>query len=161
LYPTTPQAKALFEAGDKRLDYFLPKNNLFFAGKSKKTKLAPADPVYCLRLAEMYLIQAETQARSENNVSPQALQALNTVRQRAGLKPKQLADFPTVSSFVEEIVIEKRRELMFETGDAWFDMVRADLAGKLLGVTDPNAYVYPIPNSEIVNNPKLKQNAGY
>ena len=151
----------LFDSQDKRLAYMIQNNGNWFAAKARKAKTTTADPVYCLRLAELLLIRAEVLARNSGTPTPKAIEALNLVRQRAGLEAKKMTDFANLDSFLETVLIEKRKEVMFETGDFWFDAIRAGYASKLLGVSNPNAYLYPIPNAEIVRNPNLTQNAGY
>ena len=77
-----------------------------------------------LRLADIYLILAEAKTILANPTTPQAasttdteaLNAINAVRQRAGL-----TDLKTVS--FNDIWKERRLELAFE-GDRWYDYVR-------------------------------------
>ncbi|MDN3596967.1 RagB/SusD family nutrient uptake outer membrane protein [Zunongwangia endophytica] len=42
------------------------------------------DMIYHMRMAEVYLIFAEANARANNMVKPEALEALNTIRQGRG-----------------------------------------------------------------------------
>ena len=160
-YFVTESLRRTYEPQDKRLNYMIQSGNNWFAAKARKIRAATADPVYCLRVAELHLIRAEALARTAGSVSPQAVAALNLVRERAGLPPLQTTDFTSLDNFIELVLIEKRRELAFETGEFWFDAIRAGLAAKLLGVTNPNAYLYPIPSAELIRNPNLTQNAGY
>jgi hypothetical protein len=43
----------------------------------------------------------------------------------------------------------------------WFDLIRTNRAATVLGLTDQNKYLFPLPTSEIVANPNLRQNPGY
>ena len=80
------------------------------------------------------------------------------MRKRAGLaaiNPATLADFRTA------LYKERRLELCFE-GHEWFDIVRTGRLQAVLGITDINKAIWPIPSVEIARNPNLKpQNPGY
>ena len=77
---------------------------------------------YMLRLAEIYLIYAQTflgpdqSSMGAPTSNAQALQYYNAVRERAGLQPRDSFDFM-------DIFMEKWKELAFE-GQAWFMLVR-------------------------------------
>lgn len=118
-----------------------------------------AENVKVLRLAEMYLIRAEAEARLEGNVS--AIQDdINEIRERANLDPTTTTSY---SNLLLEIERERRVEFAFE-GHRWFDLVRTNRATVLLpGITHVNQTLFPIPLSEILTNknPDMKQNPGY
>ncbi|MGB5944353.1 MAG: RagB/SusD family nutrient uptake outer membrane protein [Leeuwenhoekiella sp.] len=115
-----------------------------------------------IRLSEIYLIKAEAHARiGETN---QALAALNTIRERAGLSPLN-----STVMLLEEIFIERRRELVFE-GHLYFDIARfqRDVTrdeGCLATTCDldypSNFFVLPIPTSSTELNQNIVQNEGY
>lgn len=114
-----------------------------------------------IRLAELYLIHAEAQARVDGNVSAAAYMSYKTVRDRAGLGTPPASGTTSVDTFVKLVQEEKRREMMFE-GETWFDYCRTGLAlTTLMKKPDPNFYLYPIPDAERRNNPALTQNPGY
>lgn len=107
-----------------------------------------------IRLAEIYLIRAEANARispSSNIGGKTALEDLTVVRARVGLT--------TASATVDDILKERKLELAFE-GSSLHDIKRA--MGKV-GTLDWNssALVLPIPQREIDANKKLVQNDGY
>lgn len=117
-----------------------------------------------LRLADIYLIAAEAEARL-NGPTGQAYEYINTVRRRAGLD-----DLPTGLSkeaFIDAVLQERSWEF-FAEGDRWYDLTRT---GKFLTVTPaatndlfpvrtPQAKhkYFPIPQVEINANSKMVQN---
>ncbi len=118
-----------------------------------------------LRLAEMYLIQAEGEGPTASG-----LEALNKVRRRAFGLPidapstRDIAAGISTADFKKAVWRERKYELAFEN-DRWFDMKRT---GELLtsdytkakGVKSFNV-VLPIPQDELDVNTGLKQNPGY
>lgn len=113
------------------------------------------DPAYVLRIAEQYLIRAE--ARAQEKKLTEALSDLNAVRSRAGLTPSSAL---TQSEILLAIENERRIEFAFEP-HRWFDLVRTDRAGTVMGVTDKNKWVLPYPASEVLIDGELEQNFGY
>ncbi|HQU94641.1 MAG TPA: RagB/SusD family nutrient uptake outer membrane protein [Saprospiraceae bacterium] len=118
-----------------------------------------SDNIIVLRLAEMYLIRAEANAKLNGNPS-EILADINRVRQRAGL-----ADLTTnnVNELIVAIETERRFELAFE-GQRWFDLVRTGRAIDVLpNVNENYQLLFPIPQSELLTNtnPGMKQNPGY
>lgn len=120
------------------------------------------DNFIVLRLAEMYLIAAE--AANEQSVVPTsaAFSHLNAIRERANLDPLTNLDLPNKEAFQAAIAEERRKELSFE-GHRWFDLVRTGKAQEVLGITNPNKLLFPIPQSEIDTNlhPDMNQNDDY
>lgn len=120
--------------------------------------------LYHLRLAEIYLIKAEAEARSTGGDLSLALDNLNEIRNRAGVAPKELSD---KSTLLEDIRQEKLLELFFENGEGWFDIVRYDILGNLSAssakptVTSNNQFVLPMPSQVIIGNNAIIQNTGY
>ncbi|WP_172826868.1 RagB/SusD family nutrient uptake outer membrane protein [Flammeovirga sp. SJP92] len=117
-----------------------------------------ADPIVILRLAEMYLIQAECHYRIDGLGGATAiLEALNAVRDRAITPLTSLGSDP-----IKTVLDERRWELCFE-GHRWNDLVRTDRASSTLGIS-VNATLYPIPLKEIQTNTSISQddqNPGY
>lgn len=113
------------------------------------------DPAYVIRIAELYLIRAEARAR-QNNIDG-ALADLNAVRKRAGI-----ANFSSTSSadILQAIADENSIEFAFEA-HRWFDLVRTKQAGKVLGLTNTNYWLFPIPYADILSDPDVVQNPGY
>lgn len=113
------------------------------------------DPSYIIRIAEQYLIRAE--ARAQQNNLTGALNDLNAVRSRAGIAPSEAA---TQGDILLTIENERRLEFAFEP-HRWFDLVRTGRAAAVLGVTNADRYLLPIPASEVLNDGSLEQNHGY
>ncbi|MBO9731946.1 MAG: RagB/SusD family nutrient uptake outer membrane protein [Chitinophaga sp.] len=121
-----------------------------------------------LRLAEMYLIRAEANAKLGNNDA--AIADVNIIRKRAGLSGNALFTLPDLQGYasVLDIVLDERRlELAFETHRA-FDLFRnnRNLYRNYPGVqTNPQTVKYTdasvvhfIPQQEILLDPNLVQN---
>jgi hypothetical protein len=113
-----------------------------------------SDPTYIFRIAELYLIRAEARAR-QGKVA-EALLDLNAVRDRAGLAA-------LAATTAEEVLlaIENERRVEFaQEPHRWFDLVRTGRAA-VVGVTNPDRYVMPIPVDQLLTDPALEQNPGY
>ena len=113
------------------------------------------NPVYVIRVAELWLIRAE--ARAQQNDLAGALSDLNAVRARAGLASSTAA---TQSDLLLAIENERRVEFALEP-QRWFDLVRTGRAAAVLNVTDPNHTLFPIPAPELSADHYLTQNPGY
>lgn len=111
-----------------------------------------------MRSDEMLLIEAEALARQN---SDGAADLLNELRALRGATPTST----TGSSLVEEIILERRKELYGE-GFAWFDLIRlqrglkregnhADFGGHQVVPAKSWRFVYQIPTNEIINNPNI------
>ena len=116
----------------------------------------------CIRLSEMFLTRAEANARL-NNVG-EALTDLNTIRERANLAP-----LTSTENILNEIFLERRRELAFE-GHLLFDILRykkdvtreKGCLSRLCNLTYPsNYFILPIPFSSTGLNENIIQNDGY
>lgn len=124
-----------------------------------------------IRYADMLLLYAEA-SNEVSGPTPSAYDAVNMVRNRA-----QLPELSGLSKeeFREAVWKERWYELCFEN-KTWFDMVRLrkalnvstkkfeDYVGHSFSygptVTE-RELLFPIPTSEILNNPNLVQNFGY
>jgi hypothetical protein len=117
-----------------------------------------------LRLADVYLIAAEAEARL-NGPTELAYNYVLPVRQRAGLS--NIAPGLSKDEFIDAVLQERSWEL-FAEGDRWYDLTRT---GKFLteipkAVNDvyptrtplPKHKYFPIPQDEINANPQLEQN---
>ncbi len=129
-----------------------------------------SSPVF-LRLAEMYLIRAEANAKSGN--AQLAVDDVNLIRQRAGLSGVDLytvVDLKGKSTLLDVVLEERRLEFAFEgqrTGDLYrndLPMVRAypgfhsvDRYNQTISPTSPRI-VFFIPDREVKLNPNLTQN---
>jgi len=119
------------------------------------TYATSTDPSYLIRIAELYLIRAE--ARAQQNNLDGALEDLNTIRQRADV-PKSTAT--TKDQLLQAIEEENSVEFAFEA-HRWFDLVRTERAGAVLGLTNKNFWLFPIPYQDILSDPDVTQNPGY
>lgn len=118
-----------------------------------------------IRLAEIYLIRSE--ARLMQDKLPDAISDIDSIRHRANLSLIQNTN-PGISKaeLFNQIVEQRRIELMTEWGHRWFDLKRW---GAALSVLSPlkkdivsNDLVYPVPQKELSNNRNLMpQNVGY
>jgi len=145
-----------YEPGDLRKDatYGFANAANYMKKYSRTTK---DDNIIVFRLAEVMLTKAEALAETAYpNVD--ALKLLNEVRRRAGLA----AINPTsLSAFRTALYKERRLELCFE-GHEWHDIVRTGRLQSVLGITDINKSIWPVPSVELARNPKLlPQNPGY
>ncbi len=114
---------------------------------------------HIIRYSDVLLTYAEAVAQIQGGVgsAPEAVEAFNKVRTRAGLA--------AVNSFtIEDIFQERRAEFAFE-GHRWFDLLRTGNAVEIMTLHGKNLeefnLLFPIPSSELEVNPKLEQNPGY
>lgn len=114
-------------------------------------------PNYVLRTAEVYLIRAEARAKKTTPDLDGAVSDLNEVRLRSGIEKTTAV---TQQEIVLAIENERRVEFALEP-HRWFDLVRTGRAAAVLGVSNPNKYIFPIPAAEILANPALEQNPDY
>jgi len=170
------QLMSSFESGDQRKIAWVDSSK--YSGKiyyySYKYKLGPAqlnrnasptEYYMVLRFAEQYLIRAE--ARLKENKLSDAIDDLNTIRNRAGLD----SIYPSTSDeMMAAILHEKRIELFGEWGHRWLDLKRtASVDSIMTGVTPQKGggswasykQLFPIPILELQNDPSLTQNFGY
>lgn len=130
-----------------------------------------SSPVY-LRLADIYLMRAEANAKLGNDQA--AIEDVNLIRQRAGLTGDALystADLKGHSSVLSVVLEERRLELAFE-GLRKYDLFRNNLplvrdypgnhllSGQTTQIVQPNhpRVVYFVPQNELLTNPNLTQN---
>jgi hypothetical protein len=121
-----------------------------------------------IRYAELLLIHAEAE-NEVNGPTAKAYKSINRVRKRAGLA--DLTQGLSQAQFRDSVYLERRLELSYEY-QRWFDLIREkDASGngilisslQKVGKTNAAAkhYLYPVPQTELDNNPKLTQNAGW
>jgi hypothetical protein len=108
---------------------------------------------YIIRLAEVYLIRAESRGRTNG------LADLNKIRTSRGLAALTLSDVPDSDDYLNAILDERRAELNFE-GHRLFDLARTGKLASVLGATV--IPILPIPQREIAaTNGVVVQNPGY
>jgi len=146
-----------------------PAVNYYYPFKYKvKNSTVITEQSTIFRLAEQYLIRAESRAQ-QGNISG-AIEDVDVIRSRAGLAKINDTN-PGISKGDLLIAIEqeRRHELFTEWGHRWLDLKRTDKINAVMSVeagnkgSQWNAYqqLYPIPQTEITNNPNIKQNPGY
>lgn len=121
------------------------------------------------RLADAYLMYAEAVVRGGGGTRTQALDYVNQLRARAyGNTSGNITDAQLTADF---LLNERGRELLWE-GTRRTDLIRYGrftttgvwawkgnvVAGR---TTEAFRNLYPLPASELIVNPNLKQNAGY
>lgn len=134
--------------------------------------------VYHMRMAEVYLILAEADARANNAVTSEALLALNTIRTRAGASTSAGNGFVTYPSsisldqFLTAVRYEKLAELYAEGGETWYDLIRYDhidgfgtgfkVSDVKANATNSDKFILPIPFESIdAGGNIIKQNPSY
>ncbi|MCU0450631.1 MAG: RagB/SusD family nutrient uptake outer membrane protein [Bernardetiaceae bacterium] len=159
---TLPNA---YEAGDLRRNASIaPTGGVIIDGRSipagrniKYFRIGNGDDnIIILRYAEVLLNRAE--ALVELNRVDDALVFVNQVRRRAGLA--DLASGLSQADARLAVERERRVELALE-GHRWWDLKRTGRLQAVLGVNNTNAFVWPIPLRETINNPNMQQNPGY
>jgi hypothetical protein len=116
-----------------------------------------------LRLAEQYLIRAESAA----NIGKlnDAINDLNTIRNRAGLNNTNALTKEELNSAIQH----ERQVELFTEGQRWIDLKRTGNIDNIMkticplkgGVWSNYKQLYPIPPTDISNSANLKQNPGY
>jgi hypothetical protein len=130
-----------------------------------------SDPITLVRLSDIILLKAE--ALNTLGQTTQAIPLVNAIRTRVSLAPITVTAQADVAL---AILNERRLELAFE-GDRWYDLLRYGsqytitlMNSQTYGftTTTPLHYnmqafrlIYPIPQADLDNNPKLTQNPGY
>ena len=135
-----------------------------------------------LRYADVLLLKAEAIVRSGGNLS-EAISIINEIRGRArnstedGI-PSAIPEDKDISesdaaTVLEWIFQERRLELAFEEGHRWWDLRRRHMAGEIdlnnldFQSLDLNFKFeekninFPLPETEVVENPNMDQNPGY
>jgi len=143
-----PKFLALYSAKDTRGTFFVSASNNTFSGKF----LDRFGDVLVVRLAEMYLIRAETNQRLGTAIGDSPLNDVNALRVRS-----DATELTSVN--LEAILAERKLELAFE-GQQVFDAKRLK---KNVGSLPYNApsLILPVPLREMDSNKNLTQNEGY
>ncbi|MBB6130207.1 RagB/SusD family nutrient uptake outer membrane protein [Mucilaginibacter lappiensis] len=150
-----PAFIAEFDANDTRGQFYTPKLNSDNSVSFYRTKKFDNTfgNVHVVRLAEMYLIRAESNLQTGKALGATPLSDINKIRERAGAN-----DLTAVA--LSDIKAERRHELAFEGGFFLHDAKRLGLPVGKLQYSSPKL-VFPIPLREIQANSKLVQNPGY
>ena len=146
-----------YETGDLRKDATFGFANAANFMKKYSRGGTRDDNIIIFRTAEVMLAKAEALAET-TYPNADALRLLNEVRRRAGLGAINPA---TLAAFRTALYKDRRLELSFE-GHEWHDIIRTGRLQAVLGITDINKSIWPVPSEEMARNPKLKpQNPGY
>jgi hypothetical protein len=133
-----------------------------------------------LRYADVLLLKAEAIVRSGGNLA-EPIGLINEIRERARNSGEEISEVPAdrnvnetdAATVLEWIFEERRLELVFEEGHRWWDLRRRHIAGEIDLKTwdfqslDPNFNFedyhvnFPLPETEVVENPNMNQNTGY
>ena len=123
-----------------------------------------ADGFYCLlRYADVLLIYAEAANKADGLPSKNAYDAINAVRERAGLEG--LAGL-SPEAFDQAVLDERNWELAFEC-NRWFDMCRRHIVAEVINkyfpdaVVSDNNYLLPKPADQLSIMLGVTQNPGY
>ncbi|KIC96051.1 RagB/SusD family nutrient uptake outer membrane protein [Flavihumibacter solisilvae] len=147
-----PSYFSQYEENDGRLEVYYADGGSIYTGKFDMVY----GNVHILRLAEMFLIRAESNFRLGGDpiggVAPHL--DINRIRARAGLDPIDAADLT-----LDQILLERKLELAFE-GNLLHDKKRLEIAVGPLS-WNSSRLVLPIPEREIKVNGNLVQNEGY
>jgi hypothetical protein len=110
-----------------------------------KLYAAPDSPVALIRNEELILLKAE--ALFFTGMVGPALNELNLVREGSGeLLP--LVGVPNRTTFIDELLYERRYSLLFEGGHRWIDLRRFGIPLPLDNEKDERNVRYPIPLAE-------------
>jgi hypothetical protein len=119
------------------------------------------------RLTEISFNKAEALMRKNGSVTTQeAVDLINASKKRAfAAADWEKIRYTTATLTMDEFLAEKGREFVFE-GKRRTDIIRFGRfnSGSWWDhqpTMDPNREIYPIPSTQLANNPNLKQNPGY
>lgn len=108
--------RALFASGK----HYMPSNQLI----SGRTEYGSNKNFHIIRYAEVLLVYAEAVARGASPSGMSATEAVNIVRERAGLAPLS-------NVTPQDVLDEKFAELAMEWGKRYYDMIRLERTGEL------------------------------
>ena len=174
-YPTPTLRNSYDQSNDIRFFAYYELNNgrwILSKYKGKQAQLDNDEPdgvvnFKVFRVAEMYLIRAEANARKGAANEAAALAALNTLRSARIFGYTPVTGL-TGTALLNAIALERRKELVGE-GHRFFDLKRTtrtvnrtDCSSFCTLASSNRAWAWPIPKPEIDANPAiLPQNPGY
>lgn len=178
-YSLSDQLLSAFDSADQRKvnwinyttfngkTYFYPYKYKIGSAKEKPNS-SPSEYYTVLRIAEQYLIRAETECEGEGNGIDGAISDINMIRNRAGLANTSAISLPDVKT---ALLHERQIEFFAEWGHRWLDLKRTDRIDSVMTTVTPLKHpggtwqtyqkLYPIPSYDITVNPYLRQNVGY
>jgi starch-binding outer membrane protein, SusD/RagB family len=162
---TTGWARAISATG---ILYFCP-TKLARQGRASTDLMNDKFTTYYFRYPELYLMQAELKARTNESMA-NCLEPINTMRsKRTNPILPQLPLPASKDELMDLIFKEYCLELYMENGSEWFASLRFKKNNQPIlyllkpDVTpvDVNKYCWPIPSTETTTNMLIKQNPGY
>lgn len=133
---------------------------------ARTTGLTTVD-IIMYRYADVLLSKAEAIANL-SGPNQEAMDLVTTIRKRAGLDPKPLANYSTLSQFNDLILLERSHEFWCENGQYRADLIRM---GKFTSrcqevkhstLTTPYKVLYPFSQARVSEGKgKFLQNPGY
>ncbi|MFD2874179.1 RagB/SusD family nutrient uptake outer membrane protein [Mucilaginibacter ximonensis] len=133
---------------------------------ARTTGLTTVD-IIMYRYADVLLSKAEAIANL-SGPNQEAMDLVTTIRKRAGLDPKPLANYSTLSQFNDLILLERSHEFWCENGQYRADLIRM---GKFISrcqevkhstLTAPYKVLYPFSQARVAEGKgKFLQNPGY
>lgn len=158
---------SLYPDDDVRLGWF--KEDPVLSGDyapfrmNKYPSTAGEDNTKVIRLSEVYLIRAEARAMQGKG---DAQGDIDVIRQRS--QPSATPVTATGQALIDEVMLEKRKELCFEGQRLWDlmrhkqDIVRKQCTSSICTIAYPNERVImPIPEAELDANPNIEANPGF
>jgi hypothetical protein len=141
----------------------IPAVTYYFPNKYTSSAVGGQNEII-LRLAEIYLIRAEARAQQKNISGAQA--DINVIRTRAGLPGTTAAD---QTGLLNAIAKERQVELFTEAGNRFFDLKRTNTIDGVMNTVAPAKgatwssfmQLWPIPPTDIIQDPNIAQNTGY
>lgn len=137
------------------------KKSLVWKKVWRKTGLCP---MFYMRLGQVYLIKAEAMART-NASSKDVLTVLNILRKRSGNTLHDVEVTMDQAKLMQTIFNEYLFELAGENDTEWFVTIRFKNEGGARMISlyntsyvDDKQLVFPIPDEEMKNNPKMEDN---
>jgi hypothetical protein len=156
LFTGIDSLKNLYSSLDSRRTKYISVNP--FANIILIKKYKPANPEYnvsVIRLAEMYLIKAESNIFS-GNVTPDTYDCYTEVKERA-YGSNWAAETIVQSPLLDSVRMDHRREMIFE-GDRYHNLKRMKQSERDgIAWNDPSL-IFKIPQEEMSGNPLMVQN---
>lgn len=148
--------------------YFCP-TKLARQGRASTDLMNDKFTTYYFRYPELYLMQAELKARTNESIAS-CIEPINTMRSKR--TNPVLASLPVPASreeLMELIFKEYCLELYMENGSEWFASLRFKknnlpilyLLKPDITPVDANKHCWPIPSTETTTNKQIKPNPGY
>jgi starch-binding outer membrane protein, SusD/RagB family len=134
---------------------------------SRTTGVTTVD-IIMYRYADVLLSKAEAIANETGTPNAEAMELVNTLRRRASLQNKLLADYSSLTAFNDLILLERSHEFWCENGQYRADLIRH---GKFISrcvevtqstYTGPNKVLFPFSLKAVSEGKgKFIQNPGY